>query len=981
MNLPRKPKSGQRVLQSLYNSVCDIIDYLPSLSIRNTDGNICVTNSPYGVVLNTKNITVGGINTTNTIPYIFGKGLTSYIDWRVVSGSNVPVEQMTRVVGLNISGDNQYISAYQVTDGSLSSELYGGWRIAYIGPVPSGGGGSDTNTLYIGDANLYSIFSGNHIYVDPEPLSTDPNTHVIYSTLYWIKDLANDPAFYSPSGSAGQIREDMLSTASFPSEHFIQTKDLLYQKGTNAIFTSGGWKQNVSPNAIEIPDPEDPNKTITVYLKHWTGFQVDCVLTGGRFTEVNSHWASSYLDADDHTINCLLSGDNSHIFISEQSPNEDGSWGGIISTNIHGDGTTVTMDADGTLHAVGGGTVVASGVPYPNYQELRHDDYGSVSGIGISWLLPVKKNSNVCFYTAAGSEHAYATFATHEIDEDDHYERATIYNGEPYVPSTDGWVRLSVFDDGTHAGECLRFTDNYDNSSSWNYATPLYRFHGFKELVGDGTTIGIVGNTISGRYTGDGSKIQVQGNTISWIGGSTDRFGPPDYSKLSSASDPGTSNNGQGVTFLIPVSKNSSVKYQTGGNHVLAIWAPCEGSTAAASAITTSNKNTTEDGWVRVTAIDDGLTPNACLKIYVNNKPLPLYKFGASKSISAGTGLYFNGNTLNLSTQYATDLATINNRSGNKVLSSSNGTLTWATNTAGGGSFAPDYSYLSASEDAGMTTNGLGVTFLLPVNAGDTYRVESTGPTVVCTFAPVANSSTETTNVAANSTLTADVDGWVRVSVIDPGTSNGACVRFMVNGVPFANGLPLYKSKIMQNLTGDGDTIRIENGQIKCISTPPASSTANGTAVNSKTSFCFTPDIYYAEPNVTYYTSYKHEIESDDELAYPEEDLEWQFDTDNFDEGGDIVIALPEVDYPCVVKVCNFDKTHTVVVTQDGKYIVGEDGGAQGWASGQQSDKVGFCETKVYVFQPTPIHWSSSYENLSAAIEARDGVWWMQTFT
>ena len=956
---PQKPQKGQPAIRELYNTVCDIIDYLPSLEVTGDQKSTYVTKSAAGTVIHA---TQNDNFSVKSNKYYAGNGL------RLVSGN---------VFESALSGGTDI----QIVNNVINYTGSGG-----------GGGGGDGHT-YTGELNKYN---SGFIWVDQS--GSDPR--LISSTLRYLTQLYNYP----------------LTT----SYHFLQTPDIKEGAGTTVNY-------HYDSIGNTVIDPQTGEEHLVKWID---GIEVDLNVSGGTYITTNFYHGVGYGDYSSASINCNLFGTydwyphtTGFIGIVPLEDYNGNVTGGIISTNLHGDETTIHIDPKyGTISCMldpGGTTIVASGVPYPNYQELRHDDYGSVSGIGISWLLPVKKDSNVCFYTAAGNSCAYGTFATHEIDENDHYQRATIYNGQPYVPSTDGWVRLSVFDDGTHAGECLRFTDSYSDSNSWNYATPLYRFHGFKALSGDGTTIDVVGNTISGRYTGDGSKIQVQGNTISWIGGATGGgFGVPDYAKLGISNDPGESVIGLGTTFLVPIGKGSTLKYSSAGGTVIARWAPLSGSSTPAFAITTTNSSATdEDGYARVTVIDPGDLTAGCLRLYVNNNSFPLYKFSVKPSV-AGSGLVatklknannvVTGLSFDLSAKFYNDLTTISGRGANVILSSDSSsglvwaqnpnapyqgdntyisvnntthTISWIGGPTGGGSFAPDYSYLSASEDAGMTTNGLGVTFLLPVNAGDTYRVESTGPTVVCTFAPVANSSTETTNVTANSTLTADVDGWVRVSVIDPGTSAGACVRFLVNGVPFANGLPLYKSRIMQNLTGDGDTIRVENGQIKCISTPPASSTANGTAVNSKTSFCFSPDIYYAEPNVTYYTSYKHDIESDDDLAYPEEDLEWQFDSDNFDEGGDIVIALPEVDYPCVVKVCNFDNTHTVVVTQDGKYIVGDDGGAQGWASGQQSDKVGMNQTKVYVFQPTPIHWSSSYSGISAAIEARDGVWWMQTYT
>lgn len=45
---PRKPQAGDRVLQSLYDSVCQIIDFLPSLEIRGDNKTIKINNFSSG---------------------------------------------------------------------------------------------------------------------------------------------------------------------------------------------------------------------------------------------------------------------------------------------------------------------------------------------------------------------------------------------------------------------------------------------------------------------------------------------------------------------------------------------------------------------------------------------------------------------------------------------------------------------------------------------------------------------------------------------------------------------------------------------------------------------------------------------------------------------------------------------------------------------------------------------------------------------
>lgn len=48
---PRKPQSGQKVLQSLYNAVCDIIDFLPSLEVTGDNKTIKVDGFGGGKVI------------------------------------------------------------------------------------------------------------------------------------------------------------------------------------------------------------------------------------------------------------------------------------------------------------------------------------------------------------------------------------------------------------------------------------------------------------------------------------------------------------------------------------------------------------------------------------------------------------------------------------------------------------------------------------------------------------------------------------------------------------------------------------------------------------------------------------------------------------------------------------------------------------------------------------------------------------------
>lgn len=363
----KRPQAGEKALQSIYDSLISVIDYLPTLTVRGDNYSTYVEHSSAGTVVHVKQNANPDQAGGKKSQYYAGSGLT-------LSGQV-----------FNVDIDNTTIK-YAIKDGK-----------SVLSCVVSGGGGPsgpDHNTTYIGNGNYYNSPSGNYIWVSQSPISGD--TYMISSTLAWIKELNNDPII----GNNGShvYRQDRLSDVYFSYDHFIQTRDLIDNKGINTIITSGSFTNNTNPDAITDPDTGQ-----VIKLMKWTGFQVDCVLTGGRFIEVNSHWMNSggqtpeEIEPDDHTINSLLSGDNQHIFISQQTPNANGSWGGIISTNIHADETTITMAADGTLSLKGS-------APSP--------------GGGGDGTWPIWQN-------LAGGENI-------------------VWVGVPYTTSTGGWLRISM---------------------------------------------------------------------------------------------------------------------------------------------------------------------------------------------------------------------------------------------------------------------------------------------------------------------------------------------------------------------------------------------------------------------------------------------------------------------------------------------------------------------------------------------------------
>ena len=107
-------------------------------------------------------------------------------------------------------------------------------------------------------------------------------------------------------------------------------------------------------------------------------FNRDTTYTSGRFIEVST----TKDDNGNYPISCMLSGDGNHIFIDQTSM--------LISTNLHGDGTTIDVAADGTIsskvkntnteYSSGRFTEVSSNKDgnnkYPINNTLSGDEYG-----------------------------------------------------------------------------------------------------------------------------------------------------------------------------------------------------------------------------------------------------------------------------------------------------------------------------------------------------------------------------------------------------------------------------------------------------------------------------------------------------------------------------------------------------------------------------------------------------------------------------
>lgn len=311
---PSRPSRGDKVLQSIYDSLNEVIDYIPSLQIKGDNKTTSVSHSSTGTTIHANVTPPAAPQSKEGTEYIAGSGI------QILSGTvlNAAIDNSTIKFGVK---NGQYV---------LSCTVSGG-----------GGGGPDTNDTYIGDANYYSNLSGNHIYVSPD---ADYNgSHLVSSTLQWIKELGNDklsePTSCEMPNSLTACNNTITGVTAI-GNHFMQASDIFHDGlGTTINFS---WEKN----PFGTPTVSSTNGIIN-------GIQVDLTLSGGKYADVKLHkhvfgaydpnTGTRYDPQTQSTINVLLSGDGDvdpttgHIFIRDVV-NDDGTSGGIIYTDLQGGG-------------------------------------------------------------------------------------------------------------------------------------------------------------------------------------------------------------------------------------------------------------------------------------------------------------------------------------------------------------------------------------------------------------------------------------------------------------------------------------------------------------------------------------------------------------------------------------------------------------------------------------------------------------------
>lgn len=272
----KRPQKGQRTLQSIFDSVNSIIDYLPTITVRGDNYSTYVEHSTAGTIIHAKQ---------SVFPDQTGQGGKYY------AGSGIAITSGNFINALLSAGPNiniDYNNGYFVISGTPAGS----------GTTPTPGG-----VTYVGDGDIGS----GHIFVNN---SATPNP-VICSNLRYIGDLENyplveDSTIVMPNSlTACNNTVDFDQVGQIYNNHFIQTKDILND--------GLGTKINLAWMRNPFGDTSDKGTNGIIQ-----GLQVDLTLSGGRFTNVKLHKhvfgayeegsGTRYDPPTESTVECLLSG-------------------------------------------------------------------------------------------------------------------------------------------------------------------------------------------------------------------------------------------------------------------------------------------------------------------------------------------------------------------------------------------------------------------------------------------------------------------------------------------------------------------------------------------------------------------------------------------------------------------------------------------------------------------------------------------------
>ena len=254
----------------------------------------------------------------------------------------------------------------------------------------------------------------------------------------------------------------------------------------------------------------------------------------------------------------------------------------------------------------------------PPYSQLYVSGGLSASqhGRAMTFIVPVKAGTIGFWDEGGGAVGVYTNKAG--------TTRYALTNQQGYEAQADGWMRISVYDDGSTPGECLSFF-------SPTGGVPLYKY-------GSSSTGGI----------GYPDYVALAGGTASnSLGTITDE--EYDGTTPSAASMP--QNPKLGITHIIPVPANAPIKYYSSFS-CLVRFAPEAGGSGHFYYDLSNELEWTPNckGWLRISILDDGTHESDCIRLYVGGEnwsdAVAMHKCGSfgnngatgiASSISGGT--------------------------------------------------------------------------------------------------------------------------------------------------------------------------------------------------------------------------------------------------------------------------------------------------------------------------------------------------------
>lgn len=352
----KRPQAGERVLQSLYDSVISIIDYLPTLEVRGDNYSTSVEHSAGGTVIHAKQ-SVSPDQAGGGKDYLAGKGL--HLSGNVFSNA--------------LSGDGTTVT---IIDNVISAAGGGGGGFPPTnGRFNTIGAGYSVNSTLTG-CGVVAANLGLHV-IDPPPnyYITISETAIngynrISCDLTHLQQLYNYDFTIDPQASAAQVIN----------AHYTNAGDFFFSNyGNRGLGTQIGLFRYSTGNTVIDPETGEQHLVNPVM-----GLKVDLTLTGGTWISTSAVTRMNYgfeVDPEDLQINCLLTGTYDHYphtsgFIDiVPTVMEDGQTWGVISTNLHA-GSGIAIDQQtGEISVTGAITPSpgGGGCPWPNYDNLGEE--------------------------------------------------------------------------------------------------------------------------------------------------------------------------------------------------------------------------------------------------------------------------------------------------------------------------------------------------------------------------------------------------------------------------------------------------------------------------------------------------------------------------------------------------------------------------------------------------------------------------------